>query len=73
MEEVVLVSGCRTPIGRLSGGFENTSASDLAAIVIREAVSFPARADNHAAFSSADIAMAKTEFPGPVPRRAACG
>jgi acetyl-CoA acetyltransferase len=39
MEEVVLVSGCRTPIGRLSGGFENTSASDLAAIVIREAVS----------------------------------
>ena len=39
MEEVVLVSGCRTPIGRLGGGFENTSASDLAAVVIREAVS----------------------------------
>jgi acetyl-CoA C-acetyltransferase len=39
MEEVVLVSGCRTPIGRLSGAFENTSASDLAAVVIREAVS----------------------------------
>jgi acetyl-CoA C-acetyltransferase len=38
MEEVVLVSGCRTPIGRLSGGFDNTSASDLAAVVIREAV-----------------------------------
>ncbi len=38
MEEVVLVSGCRTPIGRLGGGFENTSASDLAAVVIREAV-----------------------------------
>ena len=39
MEEVVLVSGCRTAIGRLGGGFENTSASDLAAVVIREAVS----------------------------------
>jgi acetyl-CoA C-acetyltransferase len=38
MEEVVLVSGCRTPIGKMGGGFQNTSASDLGAIVIREAV-----------------------------------
>jgi acetyl-CoA C-acetyltransferase len=38
MEEVVLVSGCRTAIGRLGGAFQNTSASDLGAVVIREAV-----------------------------------
>ncbi len=38
MEEVVLVSGCRTAIGRLGGGFQNCSASDLGAVVIREAV-----------------------------------
>ena len=39
MEEVVLVSGCRTAIGKLSGSFENMSASDLGAAVIKEAVS----------------------------------
>ena len=38
MEEVVLVSGCRTAIGRLGGAFQNLPASDLGAIVIREAV-----------------------------------
>jgi acetyl-CoA C-acetyltransferase len=38
MEEVVLVSGCRTAIGRLGGAFQNFSASDLGAVVIREAV-----------------------------------
>ena len=38
MEEVVLVSGCRTAIGRVGGAFQNFSASDLAAVVIREAV-----------------------------------
>ena len=38
MEEVVLVSGCRTAIGRMGGGFQNYSASDLGAVVIREAV-----------------------------------
>ena len=38
MEEVVLVSGCRTAIGRLGGGFQNFPASDLGAVVIREAV-----------------------------------
>ncbi len=39
MEEVVIVSGCRTAIGKLSGSFENMSASDLAATVLKEAVS----------------------------------
>ena len=39
MEEVGLVSGCRTAIGRLGGAFQNFSASDLGAVVIREAVS----------------------------------
>ena len=38
MEEVVLVSGCRTAIGRLSGAFQNFPASDLGAVVIKEAV-----------------------------------
>ena len=38
MEDVVIVSGVRTAIGRFQGGFANTSASDLAAAVIREAV-----------------------------------
>jgi acetyl-CoA C-acetyltransferase len=39
MEDVVLVSGVRTPIGKFQGAFANVSASDLAAIVIKEAVS----------------------------------
>jgi acetyl-CoA C-acetyltransferase len=38
MEEVVLVSGCRTAIGRMGGAFQNLPASDLGAIVIKEAV-----------------------------------
>src|SRR3990172_7018797 len=38
MEEVVIVGGCRTAIGRLGGGFQNFSASDLAAVAIKEAV-----------------------------------
>ncbi len=38
MEDVVLVSGCRTAIGRFQGGFANKSASDLAAAVIKSAV-----------------------------------
>jgi acetyl-CoA C-acetyltransferase len=38
MEDVVLVSGCRTAIGRFQGGFSNTPASDLAAAVIKAAV-----------------------------------
>ena len=39
MEDVVLVSGVRTAIGRFQGAFANTSASDLGAVVIKEAVS----------------------------------
>jgi acetyl-CoA C-acetyltransferase len=38
MEDVVLVSGCRTAIGRMGGGFSNVPASDLGAVVLREAV-----------------------------------
>ncbi|MDE3096041.1 MAG: thiolase family protein [Chloroflexota bacterium] len=38
MEEVVIVSGARTPIGRFQGAYANLSASDLGAIVIRAAV-----------------------------------
>jgi acetyl-CoA C-acetyltransferase len=38
MEDVVLVSGVRTAIGKFQGAFSNTPASDLAAAVIREAV-----------------------------------
>jgi acetyl-CoA C-acetyltransferase len=38
MEDVVIVSGARTPIGRFQGAFANMPASDLGAIVIRAAV-----------------------------------
>ncbi|GBD23920.1 Acetyl-CoA acetyltransferase [bacterium HR29] len=38
MEDVVLVSGCRTAIGRFQGSLADVPASDLAATVIREAV-----------------------------------
>src|SRR3990170_5926526 len=38
MEEVVLVSGARSAIGRLGGAFAETPASDLAAAVIKAAV-----------------------------------
>lgn len=38
MEEVLLVSGVRTAIGRLGGAFQNLPASDLAAVVIKEAL-----------------------------------
>jgi len=39
MEDVVIVSGARTAIGTLGGALSETSASDLGAHVIREAVS----------------------------------
>ena len=39
MEDVVLVSGVRTAIGTMGGSLSETPASDLAAAVIREAVS----------------------------------
>jgi acetyl-CoA C-acetyltransferase len=38
MEEVVIVAGARTAIGRFQGGFSNTPASDLGAAAIKEAV-----------------------------------
>ena len=38
MEDVVIVSGVRTPIGQFQGAYSNLSASDLGAIVIKEAV-----------------------------------
>jgi len=38
MEEVVIVSGARTAIGRFQGGFSNTPASDLGAAAIKAAV-----------------------------------
>jgi acetyl-CoA C-acetyltransferase len=38
MEDVVIVSGCRTAIGGFGGALSETPASDLGAHVIREAV-----------------------------------
>ncbi|MGH7622812.1 MAG: thiolase family protein, partial [Gemmatimonadaceae bacterium] len=38
MEDVVIVSGARTPIGKFQGAYSNLSASDLGAIAIRAAV-----------------------------------
>lgn len=37
-QEIVIVSGARTPIGRFQGAFKNFSAQKLGAIAIREAV-----------------------------------
>jgi acetyl-CoA C-acetyltransferase len=42
MDSAVILSACRTPIGSFGGVFKDLSASDLGAIVIREAI---ARAD----------------------------
>ena len=39
MEDVVIVSGVRTAIGRYGGGFVDTPAADLGAAVIKESVS----------------------------------
>ena len=39
MEDVVIVSGVRTAIGRYGGGFIDTPAADLGAAVIKESVS----------------------------------
>lgn len=38
LEEVVIVSGARTPIGTFGGSLKDISASDLGALVIKEAV-----------------------------------
>jgi acetyl-CoA C-acetyltransferase len=38
MNEVVIVAGCRTPIGRLGGMFKGVSALELTISVMRELV-----------------------------------
>ena len=38
MEDIVIISGCRTAIGTFGGSLSETSASDLGAHVIRESV-----------------------------------
>ena len=38
MADAVILSACRTPIGSFGGGLKDLSASDLGAVVIREAV-----------------------------------
>jgi acetyl-CoA C-acetyltransferase len=37
-EEVVIISGCRTPVGRFQGSLSELSATRLGALVVREAV-----------------------------------
>ena len=36
--DIVIVSGARTPIGRLGGAFKDMRGSDLGAVAIRAAV-----------------------------------
>ncbi len=48
MDNAVLLSACRTPIGSFGGAFKDLSASDLGAIVIREAIA-------RAAIDAADL------------------
>src|SRR5258708_9087643 len=38
LDEVVIISGCRTPVGKFQGSLSDLSASKLGAIVVREAV-----------------------------------
>src|SRR4029453_17372092 len=38
MDNAVILSACRTPIGSFGGALKDLSASDLGAIVIREAI-----------------------------------
>jgi acetyl-CoA C-acetyltransferase len=38
MDEVVIISGCRTPVGKFQGSLSDLSATHLGAIVVREAV-----------------------------------
>jgi len=38
MRDVVIVSACRTPIGDFAGSLKSISATDLGALVIKEAV-----------------------------------
>ena len=38
LDEVVIISGCRTPVGKFQGSLSDLSAPKLGAIVVREAV-----------------------------------
>jgi acetyl-CoA C-acetyltransferase len=38
MEPIVIVSGCRTPVGKFQGSLSDVSATKLGAVVVREAV-----------------------------------
>src|SRR5260370_16343072 len=38
MDDVVIISGCRTPVGKFQGSLSDLSATQLGAIVVREAV-----------------------------------
>ncbi|MHA2297626.1 MAG: thiolase family protein [Candidatus Hodarchaeales archaeon] len=46
MENVVIVSGCRTPIGKFGGSLKSLLAPDLGAIVMREAINRAGIDDN---------------------------
>src|SRR6187200_2012250 len=48
MDNAVILSACRTPIGAFGGALKDLSASDLGAVVIREAIA-------RAGISAADI------------------
>src|SRR5258707_14156844 len=38
MDEVVIISGCRTPVGKFQGSLSDLTATQLGAIAVREAV-----------------------------------
>src|SRR3954463_13250458 len=38
MDRAVIISACRTPIGSFGGALKDLSASDLGAVVVREAI-----------------------------------
>ncbi len=37
-DDVVIISGCRTPVGKFQGSLSDLRAPELGAIVVREAV-----------------------------------
>jgi acetyl-CoA C-acetyltransferase len=38
MNDVVIISGCRTPVGKFQGSLSDLTATQLGAIAVREAV-----------------------------------
>ena len=38
LDDVVIISACRTPVGKFQGSLSDLSATQLGAIVVREAV-----------------------------------